>query len=321
MHVALLFPGQGSQERGMGRDLAEAHPEAMALWKKAEAASSLPLREIYWDGDEGDMARNRSLQPAITAVNLSLWLRLAPSCAAAAAGHSLGEYSALAAAGVLSLETVLGLVALRGRLMAECDPDGQGAMAALLRLDRSRAEACVAEARARCGKDLVMANYNTPGQFVASGHKEAIRLLPSLAREAGGRVLPLAVSGAFHSPLMAEASRELNRALDKLGKGEWRTARFPVYSNASARPETDALALKAALERQMTSPVHWIDTIRAQWNQGVRAFVECGPKQVLTRMIDPILRDLLPPATEGNAPAVTSVSVSTTADLEAFSLP
>jgi [acyl-carrier-protein] S-malonyltransferase len=319
MGTALLFPGQGSQEQGMGRDLAEAHPEAMALWKKAEAASALPLREIYWDGDEKDMAATRSLQPALTVVNLSLWLRLASRAPAATAGHSLGEYSALAAAGVLSPETVLDLVSLRGRLMAECDPDGQGAMAALIRLDRSQAEACVAEARARCGKDLVLANYNTPGQFVASGHKEALGLLPALAREAGGRVLPLAVSGAFHSPLMEEASRELNHALNKVGKGEWRTARFPVYSNVTARPETDASALKAALERQMTSPVYWIDTIRAQWNQGIRAFVECGPKQVLTRMIDPILRDHLPPREDGEAPTFTAVSAGSIADLEALS--
>ncbi|MDR2076426.1 MAG: ACP S-malonyltransferase [Desulfovibrio sp.] len=321
MRIALLFPGQGSQEQGMGRDLAEARPEAMALWKKAEAASSLPLREIYWHGDEQDMALTRSLQPAITVVNLSLWMCLAASCApSAAAGHSLGEYSALAAAGVLSLETTLNLVALRGRLMAECDPDGQGAMTALIRLDRSRAESCVAEARARCGRDLVLANYNTPSQFVASGHKEALGLLPSLVREAGGRVLPLAVSGAFHSPLMQEASRELNQALGKIGKGEWRTARFPVYSNVSARPETDAAALKAALERQMTSPVYWLDTIRAQWDQGMRAFVECGPKQVLTRMIDPILRGHPPLSGAGEAPAVTTVSVSTSADLETFPL-
>ena len=321
MRVALLFPGQGSQEQGMGRDLADSFPAAMDLWKKAEAASSLPLREIYWDGGEKDMAQTRSLQPAITVVNLSLWLRLAAVLTpAAAAGHSLGEYSALAAAGVLSLETVLDLVALRGRLMAECDPDGQGSMAALIRLNRARAEACIAEARARSGKDLVLANYNTPSQFVASGHKEALALLSSLAGEAGGRVLPLAVSGAFHSPLMQEASRELKHALDKVGKGEWRTARFPVYGNATARPETDAQALKAALERQMTSPVHWIDTIHAQWDRNLRVFVECGPRQVLTRMVGPILRDRLPPPGDGEPPAFTAVSVSTAADLEAFPL-
>jgi [acyl-carrier-protein] S-malonyltransferase len=274
---------------------------------------------MYWDGDEKDMAQTRSLQPAITVVNLSLWLRLAAAITpAAAAGHSLGEYSALAAAGVLSLETVLDLVALRGRLMAECDPDGQGAMAALVRLNRDQAEACIAESRLRSGKDLVMANYNTPGQFVASGHKDALALLPPLAREAGGRVLPLPVSGAFHSPLMREASRELNHALDKIGKGEWRTARFPVYSNAVARPETDASALKAALARQMTSPVYWTDTIHAQWDQNLRVFVECGPRQVLTRMIDPILRDRLPPPGEGEPVAFTAVSVSTAADLEGF---
>jgi [acyl-carrier-protein] S-malonyltransferase len=303
----------------MGRDVAEADPAAMNLWKKAEAASSLPLREIYWDGGEKDMAATRSLQPALTVVNLSLWLRLAPLCSpVAAAGHSLGEYSALAAAGVLSPETVLNLVSLRGRLMAECDPEGLGSMAALLKLNRDQAEACVARAAAQSGQALVLANYNTPGQFVASGNKNAIAALSPLVRQDGGRVLPLAVSGAFHSPLMAEAAGEMARALDKTGKAEWKTARFPVYSNVCARPETDAAALKNSLARQMTSPVYWTDTIRAQWAQGIRAFVECGPRQVLTRMADPILSPLLPPRQAGEPAAFTAVSVSGLEDLEAF---
>ena len=319
MGTFLLFPGQGSQEPGMGRDLAEADGEIMDLWKKAERISGVALREIYWDGDEKDMAATRHLQPALTVVNLALWSRLAGKISPmAAAGHSLGEYSALAAAGVISIDTVLELVSLRGKLMADCDPDGRGAMAAIVKLGLPQVEECVAKASAQSGKTLVVANYNTPAQFVVSGDKDAVEQIQPLVKDMKGRALPLAVSGAFHSPLMQEASTELKKALDSVKKSEWNKARFPVYSNATAMPETDAEALKSALERQMTSSVLWIDTIRNGWTNGTGNFVECGPKGVLGKMVGPILQEYSP-AQGGDASSWTVLNVGNKEQLEAFS--
>ncbi len=286
--TAILFPGQGSQSRGMGRMLAEASPDAMLLWKNAEAVSGLPLREIYWDsGDDALMADTRNLQPAITVVNLALWFhtrdRLAPLCAA---GHSLGEFSALASAGVLPPETVLELVALRGRLMADADPDGVGTMYAVLRLSLDDVEAMAKAVCERTGKLVRVANRNTPSQYAVSGHREAVEELVEAARAVKAKAVPLAVSGAFHTPLMAEASAEFSKILDKQ---DWRDARFPVYCNVSGEPLAEAEKIHAAIRRQMTSSVLWVDTITNQWNDGVRRWLEFGPQGVLTRMVRPIL--------------------------------
>ncbi len=293
---ALLFPGQGSQEPGMGRDAAESDREVMDLWKKAERASGLELRALYWEGEESAMADTRALQPALTAVNLGFWSLLArkikPFCTA---GHSLGEYSSLAAAGVLPVDKVLELVSLRGRLMAEADPEGKGTMAAMLKLSLPDAENAVAEVRARTGEMIGIANYNTPGQFVASGTRAAIVALQDAVKAKKGRVLPLPVSGAFHSPLMKEAAAEMAKALEK---ASWSPAKFAVYANVTGRGSTDARELKGLLLRQMTSSVRWTDTIQTQWADGARRFVECGPKGVLGKMLKPILDALPRPPTE-----------------------
>ncbi len=292
--TALLFPGQGSQEPGMGRDVAEADADIMDLWKKAERISGIKLREIYWENENSDMAWTRALQPALTATNLGYWMRLRhklkPACTA---GHSLGEYSSLAASGVLSIDSVLELTSLRGRLMSEADPKGKGAMAALLKLPLAEAEAVVAEAGKKTGEMLLIANYNTPGQFVISGTKAAIEAAQECAKAKKGRAVPLAVSGAFHSPLMEEAAKELAK---ELRKASWSKAKFPVYCNVSGRPLSEAGDLLAMAIRQMTSSVLWIDTIRQQWQDGARRFVECGPKTVLTKMVIPILAAVDPEA-------------------------
>lgn len=285
--LALLFPGQGSQESGMGRALAEASSEAMDLWKKAERISGLPLREIYWEGDDAAMADTRALQPALTVVNLTCWQSIAPHVTPdGAAGHSLGEYSALAAAGAISAEEALEMTALRGRLMAEADPDGRGAMAALLKMDRTVVEDIVRQAAGDGGETLIIANYNTPAQLVVSGDKAAVERAMALAKERKGRAIPLKVSGAFHSPLMAEAAEEL---LPTLRKATWRRPRIPVYCNVSGQAVTDGESLRECMLRQMTSSVLWIDTIVNQWRDGLRAWLEMGPKPVLTKMVRPCL--------------------------------
>jgi [acyl-carrier-protein] S-malonyltransferase len=314
MHgLALLFPGQGAQEAGMGRDTADAFPDAVFIWKQAEQASSLPLRAIYWEGDEAEMSDTRALQPALAAANLALWERIAPRVRpAAAAGHSLGEYCALAAAGVLSTRKVLEIVALRGRLMAEADPQGRGTMCAIVRMDQAGVEALVRDAL-RDGKDenLRIANYNTPTQFVISGEAAAVERAAALAKERKARALPLKVGGAFHSPFMADAAKELATALRRL---VWNAPRFPVYCNALGRAAKSGEDVREAVLVQMTSSVRWIETIGAQWKDGIRRWLELGPKALLSKMVLPILSAL----PEAKADECRAETLRTAEEISAF---
>lgn len=272
----------------MGRAFAENSADILQLWKKAEKYSGLPLREIYWEGTEADMADTRALQPALTVVNLGIWLTLAPRCKPmAAAGHSLGEYSALAAAKVLPMDKVLELTALRGKLMSEADPHGVGAMAAIVKLDQASVEDIVRESAAATGETLLIANYNTPAQLVISGTKKAVEQAATLTKERKGRAIALKVSGAFHSPLMAEAARELRSALNK---APWHRAAFPVYCNVCGSAVHEAEILRERMLEQMTSSVQWIKTMGNMWQDGARAFVEVGPKAVLGKMVSPCLQ-------------------------------
>ena len=285
--LSIVFPGQGSQEPGMGRDLAEHSAEAMELWKKAERQSGLPLREIYWDGDESAMAATRNLQPALTVVNMNLWMHLADRLSpAGVAGHSLGEFSALFAARVLSAEQLLELVCLRGKLMDDVVNE-DGGMAAILKLKEEQVQELVDSAASATGQEIRIANYNTPGQFVVSGHAQAVDHVCAGAKPLKGRAMPLPVSNAFHSPYMAEAAADLAGYMDKL---DWKDPKTPVYLNVTARPEPDAAALKEVMKRQMTSSVLWIQTIENQYADGMRSFVELGPKGALSRMISQILK-------------------------------
>jgi [acyl-carrier-protein] S-malonyltransferase len=287
--TAILFPGQGSQEPGMGRDVAESRSEAMELWTVAERESGLPLREIYWDGEAADMADTRALQPALTVVNLSLWLAARDALTpAAAAGHSLGEFAALAAAGVIDAPDAIRAVCLRGRLMAEAGGEGHG-MAAVVKLGQDAVEDIVAEAVRRTSGELRIANYNSPAQFVISGEAAPLEAAAGLVKEAKGRAIPLAVSGAFHSPLIQEAADEFAAFLSGL---DWKAPAFPVFHNATALPEPDPAGITAVVQRQMTSSVLWIQTLQAMWVAGVRRFVEIGPKNVLTKLLAPNLKDM-----------------------------
>lgn len=286
--IAVLFPGQGSQEPNMGRDVAEANADVMALWKKAEKISGIDLRGIYWDGDEKAMADTRNLQPALTLVNIGLWMEAAgslrPTCMA---GHSLGEFSALAASEALSVDAVIEAVSLRGRLMAEADPSGTGAMAAAMKMKLEAVEAVVADVAESTGEMIRIANYNTPGQFVLSGTNTAITEASAKIKEQKGRAIPLKVSGAFHSPLMADAAKELSGYFAKLS---WNNPKYPIYCNVTGKPASKASELQDIMPKQMTSSVFWIDTITNQFNAGVRQFVEVGPKGVLSKMLGQILK-------------------------------
>ena len=286
--TALLFPGQGSQAHGMGRKLAEGYSWAMELWKKGERISGLPLRELYWDsGDEAVMGETRNLQPAITIVNLALWMHLSPRLTPACmAGHSLGEFSALCAAKVLGIDDALELVSLRGRLMSEADPENIGTMYAITRLTLDEVESICKEICDQRGKLVRVANRNTPSQYAISGHRQAIDEVVEIVKDKKGKAIPLAVSGAFHTPLMAEASAEFGKYLDKL---DWKDPICPIYCNINGEPQTGGGALQTAMRKQMTSPVQWIEVIGNQWKNGVRRWVELGPKGVLTRMVRPIL--------------------------------
>jgi len=289
--LAILFPGQGSQEPGMGRDLAEYWSDAMDLWKLGEKISGFPLREIFWDGEAKDMAQTKYLQPALTIVNLSLWLfiqnKLSPS-PLFMAGHSLGEFSALCASKVLDIEDTLKLVSLRGRLMAEAGQDGNGQMAAILKLNQETVEELVKETRQETGQEILVANYNTPAQFVVSGHAEAINLIIKKAKTQKGRGVLLPVSGAFHSPMMEGAAKELAKFMAKF---EWHAPKVPIYFNATGQKELDPAKIKKIMARQMTSSVYWVQIIRAIFSDGGNQFLEIGPKGVLSRMVGQILAD------------------------------
>jgi len=306
--TAVVFPGQGSQEKGMGREVAEQFPEVMELWKRAEKAAGVALREIYWDGEAQDMACTRYLQPAMTATTLGLWIvgrqRLRADCLA---GHSLGEFAALAAAQVLSFQDVLELTALRGRLMDEAGAEQGGAMAAVLKLSRDAVQDIVDTVRGEGDQELRIANDNSPAQFVISGASDLVNQAAALVKERKGRCILLPVSGAFHSALMHEPAREFSTALKKM---DWRVPRIPVYFNVTAQTCMDPEDIHGLVGQQMTSSVLWTQTVQTQFADGVRTWIELGPKGVLTRLVQTIL------ATE-DAPC-TVQGIATLEDMQAF---
>jgi [acyl-carrier-protein] S-malonyltransferase len=286
--IAFVFPGQGSQKVGMGRVWAEASPEARQTFQEADEALGFPLSKLCWEGPEEELSLTANTQPALVAAAIAVYRALgalAPELVpVAVAGHSLGEYSALVAAGALGFADALRLVRRRGELMQEAVPVGQGAMAAIIGMDAEAIAAIAAEVAAAGEGDqsvCAVANYNGPSQTVIAGSKGAVDRAVVLAKERGARKATLlAVSAPFHSPLMRPA-REGMAPL--LAATEFRDPRVPVVTNVDAAPVASGDAARDALVRQIDSPVRWVESILWMEEElGVEAFVEVGPGNVLS---------------------------------------
>jgi [acyl-carrier-protein] S-malonyltransferase len=285
--IAFLFPGQGSQEVGMGRALAERSPAAAAVWARADAALGFPLSTLCFDGPAEDLALTANTQPAVLTASVAAAAALAERgvAPALAAGHSLGEYSALVAAGALDFEHAVRLVRRRGEFMQEAVPVGTGAMAALLGVDLAVAEQVCAEA-AR-GDVVGVANINSPGQIVIAGHRAAVERAVAAAAERGGKKsVLLPVSAPFHCALMKPAADRLAAELDRVPVS---APRFPVVRNVDGGVTRTADEVKPFLVQQVASPVRWTDCVERLGREGAGAFLEVGPGRVLTGLLKRIL--------------------------------
>lgn len=280
--TAAMFPGQGSQFVGMARDLHQAHAEVRELYERARETLGADLARISFEGPEEELRETRNTQPAIFLHSLAALalLKRRGFVAEAATGHSLGEYTALVAAGALGFEDGLGLVRRRGELMHEAGTRRPGAMAVILGLDEE-ATAKVCRKAGEAGV-VVPANLNTAHQIVVSGDVAAVECAMELALAAGARrAQRLEVGGAFHSPLMEPAAQGLRAVLEEV---PMRRGRFPVVSNVDGRARREPDEIREALLRQLTSPVRWVDCVKAMAERGVEALVEIGPGRVLCGM-------------------------------------
>lgn len=281
--LAFIFPGQGSQQAGMGKALADAFPAARAVFDEADCALGFALSRLCFEGPEEELKLTANTQPAVLACSVAAYRVLEEKGVRPdyVAGHSLGEYSALVAGGALDFAEALEVVAQRGRLMQEAGERQPGAMAAIIGLEDGQVEELCARNGA-VGR-VVVANLNAPGQVVVSGEAEAVKRLGEWAREAGARrVVELAVSGAFHSPLMEPAARQLERALRAV---PWRQPRVPVVTNVAAEPVQDPEELRSQLIRQLTHPVRWIESVQCLVRLGATRMVEVGPGAVLKGLV------------------------------------
>ncbi|GAB5527138.1 MAG: ACP S-malonyltransferase [Roseivirga sp.] len=282
---AYVFPGQGAQFPGMAKDLYENSPKAKEMLKKANEILGFRITDIMFEGTKEELQQTKVTQPAIflhSVVLAAITEDFAPDMVA---GHSLGEFSALVANGVLSFEDGLKLVSQRALAMQKACEINPSTMAAVLGLE----DAAVEELCAGIDEMVVPANYNCPGQLVISGSNKGIEIACEKAKEAGARrALPLPVGGAFHSPLMNPAKEELEKAIDAT---QFNAAKCPVYQNVTAAPSTDVEVIKENLKKQLTAPVRWTQSVQAMVADGATHFVECGPGKVLQGLVKKIHRE------------------------------
>ena len=279
MKIAFLYPGQGSQHAGMGAELLQ-DGEVSSLCDRCASASGVDLRRLLTNADDEELKLTQNAQPALTFMGLGLTLLLARAGhqPEAAAGHSVGEYGALAAAGAVEPAAVIRAVSDRGRAMAEAAPAGTSSMSAVLGLEPQAVEVALAGMN-----DAWAANFNTPSQTVIAGTTAGLEAAAKRLQEAGAkRVIPLNVSAAFHTPLMAPAAERLRAALDRI---EWRTPRVTVMANLTGRPHQQGDRIPHVLEMQLRSPVRWAACVQALVDAGCDTFVEVGPKRALTGMM------------------------------------
>lgn len=314
MTIAWVFPGQGSQVVGMGRDLYAHSPAARAVFDAADAALDLPLSRLCFEGPEADLTATENAQPALLTMSTALMRAIdevagsAVAQPAAVAGHSLGEYSALVAGGSLDFATALRLVRRRGELMAEAH---EGTMAAVIGMDVALLEQIcrdvneTVQSGSHSAGPVVVANYNAPDQLVISGTLVAVQHASLLARERGAkRVIPLKVSAAFHSPLMMHAAEGMSRALDHV---EVRDLRVPLIANVTAAPLVSADDVRREVVAQVVAPVRWIAAVEQMVAQGIVTFVEIGPGKVLSGLIRRI------------APAARTLTINSLEDVRSLS--
>lgn len=287
MNYAIIFPGQGAQVVGMGRDFYDNYPVAKNIFDEADEALGFSLSSVIFDGPEEELTKTSITQPAIMTVSIAtlavleqkIGHKIAPKCVA---GHSLGEYTALVAAGVLSFADAVRLVHKRGQWMQEAVPLGMGSMSAIMGLDiQALSEACKAasDGASRCQP----ANVNAPSQIVISGHADAVAKAGEKAKELGAsKVIPLKVSAPFHSDLMRPVAQELETYFDTLN---WKQARIPIVANVDAKERVDTSEIREALCAQTYSPVLWVEDVLKMEQLGVEAFLEIGPGITLCGLI------------------------------------
>lgn len=287
--VAFVFPGQGSQTVGMGKALADEFQEVKELFEAADAKLGFPLTDLMFNGPDEQLTLTMHAQPAILAASIAALKVFEKEGITAdfAAGHSLGEYTALTAAKAMSFEEAVYAVHKRGQFMEQAVPAGEGTMAAVLGMKREELQQ-VTDEITNAGDVVGLANLNCPGQIVISGTKDGVKKAEEAAKEKGAkRVLPLNVSGPFHSPLMEPASDQLEAVLNEITINN---CEIPVIANVDAQPVTQAADIRKKLLQQLYSPVLWEDSVETLINEGVDTFIEIGPGKVLSGLIKKVNR-------------------------------